>query len=112
MLHQQKVATPPKRGPRPDQKRGRAGLNSIQNEMPLRIIRPKKMAAKDRPNTCAVTRSLVCAVTRSLVFVMTSIPAFRFFVLSKEMLERGWVVAPAYVSSGQVSEGTQNYTPV
>src|SRR5262245_61410579 len=87
MLHQQKVATPPKPSPRLEQKRELARLNSLQNEMPLRIIRPKKMAAKDRPNTCAVTRSLVCAVTRSLVFVMTSIPAFRFFVLSKERLE-------------------------
>jgi hypothetical protein len=33
-------------------------------------------------------------------------------VLSKERLKRGWAVAPAYVSSAQASEGTQNYTSV
>jgi hypothetical protein len=38
--------------------------------MPFRIIRAKKMAVSDKPNTCAVTRSLV--------FVITWIPAFGF----------------------------------
>src|SRR5262245_11201580 len=80
--------------------------------MPLRIIRPRKMAAKDRPKTCAVARSLVFVVTRSLAFVMTSIPALRFLLYAGKRLNHGWAVAPAYVSSGQVSEGTQNYTSV
>jgi len=42
----------------------------VQKEIPFRIIRPKKTAVSDKPNTCAVTRSLV--------FVITCIPAFRF----------------------------------
>ena len=40
----------------------------FQKEMPFRINRPTKMAVSDRPNTCAVTRSLVLIMTSTLYF--------------------------------------------
>src|SRR4030095_5581431 len=95
------------------EKKARIGIGalSLQNEMPFKINRPTKTAVSDRPNICAVLYSLVpstCAVARSFVVVMTSIPAFRFFVVSRGKLERAQAVAPAHVGRLQLSKGRAN----
>jgi hypothetical protein len=43
--------------------------SDIQKDIPFRIIRPKKMAVSDKPNTRAVTRSLVFVITHPCVSV-------------------------------------------
>src|SRR5215470_18616917 len=58
-----------------------ARLVSDQKDMPVRIIKPTKIAVSDRPNICVALCSFVlstCAVARSFVFVMTSIPTSQF----------------------------------
>jgi hypothetical protein len=72
---------------------------------------PKKWPPKQTEDLCSHTLTSICSHTLTCICHDFD-PCVSFFVLSKERLKGGWVVAPAYVSSVQVSEGMQNYTSV